>query len=109
MKRAVVFACMLVIPVCYPLKTSAQQANTTIAVTPESREKKAETVEISAYDNKIIVTNAPVGSKIEIYSVVGIRVKELPIKQPTGEYPVNIAKGYYIVRIGEIVRKVAIR
>ena len=26
-----------------------------------------------------------------------------------GEYPVNIPKGYYIIRIGETVRKVVIR
>lgn len=31
------------------------------------------------------------------------------MKQPDGEYTVNIAKGYYIIRIGDTVRKVAIR
>ena len=62
-----------------------------------------------SYDNKIVVENAPAGSKLEIYSVVGIRVKEIPMKQPSGEYTVDIAKGYYIVRIGDTVRKVSIR
>ena len=66
-------------------------------------------VEISAYDNKIVVENAPAGSKLEVYSVVGIRVKEIPMKQPSGEYTVDLAKGYYIVRIGDTVRKVSIR
>ena len=40
---------------------------------------------------------------------VGIRVKEIPMKQPSGEYTVDLAKGYYIVRIGDTVRKVSIR
>ena len=71
--------------------------------------EKKDSVEISAYDNKIVVENAPAGSKLEIYSVVGIRVKEIPMKQPSGEYTVDIAKGYYIVRIGDTVRKVSIR
>ena len=66
-------------------------------------------VEISVFENRIRVENAPVGSKLEIYSVVGIKVKELEVKQPSGEYVVDIAKGYYIVRIGETVRKIAIR
>lgn len=64
---------------------------------------------ITATENRIRVENAPVGSRLEIYSVVGIKVKEIAIKQPTAEYVVDIAKGYYIIRIGETVRKVAIR
>ena len=66
-------------------------------------------LEVIATDNRIKLSNAPVGSKLEIYSVVGIKMVEIDIKESTAEYPVNIAKGYYIVRIGEIVRKVAIR
>ena len=68
-----------------------------------------EAIEITSSENRIQVYNAPVGSKLEIYSVVGIKVKEIEIKQPTAEYTLNIAKGYYIIRIGETVRKVAIR
>lgn len=72
-------------------------------------QEEPESVEITASENRIKVTNAPVGSKLEIYSVVGIKVKEIVMKQPSGEYTVNIAKGYYIIRIGDTVRKVAIR
>lgn len=66
-------------------------------------------IEITANENRIIVSNAPIGSILEIYSVVGIKVKEIEMKQSSGEYIVNIAKGYYIIRIGETVRKVAIK
>ena len=41
-------------------------------------------VTISASENRIIVANAPVGSKLEIYSVVGIKVKEI---RPGGHRP----------------------
>ena len=64
---------------------------------------------ISAYDSCIKVKNAPTGSVLEIYSVVGIKVKEIKLTSSDGEYPVNIPKGYYIIRIGETVRKVVIR
>ncbi|MEG1543587.1 MAG: T9SS type A sorting domain-containing protein [Tannerellaceae bacterium] len=73
-------------------------------VLPES-----DPIEITASDNRIRVINAPIGSVLEIYSVVGIKVKEIEIKQPNGEYLVSIAKGYYIIRIGDTVRKIAIR
>ena len=66
-------------------------------------------VEISASEGVIRVKNAPVGSVLEVYSVVGIKVKEIEMKQPSGDYYVNLAKGYYIIRIGGTVRKVAIR
>ena len=68
-----------------------------------------EAIEITSSENRIQVYNAPVGSKLEIYSVVGIKVKENEIKQPTAEYTLSIAKGYYIIRIADTVRKVAIR
>ena len=87
----------------------AKNANTALSRVATPKDKEKDSVEISAYDNKIVVENAPAGSKLEIYSVVGIRVKEIPMKQPSGEYTVDIAKGYYIVRIGDTVRKVSIR
>ncbi|MCC8200173.1 MAG: T9SS type A sorting domain-containing protein [Tannerellaceae bacterium] len=73
------------------------------------RQEQPASVEITVIDNRIQVNHAPIGSKLEIYSVVGIKVKEFEIKHSSGEYVVNIAKGYYIIRIGETVRKVAIR
>ena len=66
-------------------------------------------VSVIAINNRIKVSNVPIGSKLEIYSVVGIKVAEIEIKQTEGEYEVNIAKGYYIVRIGEAVCKIAMR
>lgn len=94
-----------------PLEVMAQQANATVSTVAAAKEndKDPDSIEISAYDNKIVVANAPAGSKLEIYSVVGIRVKEIPMKQSSGEYAVDIAKGYYIVRIADTVRKVSIR
>jgi uncharacterized lipoprotein YajG len=90
-----------------PASLFAQQTSTP----PEAAPKHASSasVEIIAVDNRIRVANAPADSRLEIYSVVGIKVVEIEMKQPCGEYTVHIAKGYYIIRIGETVRKIAIR
>lgn len=53
--------------------------------------------------------NATVGSKLEVYSIVGVKVLEIEIKYSSGDYAVNLARGYYIVRLGETVRKIVIR
>jgi hypothetical protein len=72
------------------------------AVTPEE-------VEISIIENRLKIKNATVGSKLEIYSVVGVKVFEIEIKYPSGEYVLNLAKGYYIIRLNDTVRKIVIR
>lgn len=86
----------------------AQEAksNNTANISTQTAEEQ---LEITASGNQIKVTNAPVGSMLEIYSVVGIKVKEIEMKEPSGQYTVNIAKGYYIIRIGEVARKIIIR
>lgn len=67
-----------------------------------------DTLKITVIDNRLKIENAPLGSKLEIYSVVGLKVYEIKLHEKTTELVVPIAKGYYIVRIGRTVRKIAI-
>jgi hypothetical protein len=75
----------------------------------EQKQDTTPIVEISVVDNIIKVKNVEAGSKLEIYNVVGVKVKEIDMKFPSGDYSVNIDKGYYIVRINDTVRKIIIR
>ena len=79
MKVLITFVLLLAAWAGCPLEVMAQQANTTVSRTTVAKDKEPDSVEISAYDNKIVVENAPAGSKLEVYSVVGIRVKEIPM------------------------------
>ena len=99
-----VLTCLVSDPI-YTL--ASDQSETKIALSFKRTSSKK--IEITAYDNHIKIENAPIGSVLEIYSVVGIKVKEIKIKQSTAEYTVDIAKGYYIIRIDDTVRKIAIR
>jgi len=105
MKLIHIIALALAFSASYPVYA---QANKSGVKTFASRQEDPSPIEITAYENRIKVENAPVGSILEIYSVVGIKVKEIEVKQSTAEYVVDIAKGYYIIRIGDTVRKVAI-
>lgn len=100
---------VLLIGMVNPLLGQTEKSEKGSAIVAQQRANDLDSVEISAYENRIVVTNAPIGSVLQIYSVVGIKVKEIEMRSSSGEYPVDIAKGYYIVRIGETVRKVAIR
>ncbi len=64
---------------------------------------------LEAYDNRVKVSNAPEGSQIEVFSVVGIKVRAIRVTRPDGEYVLDLPKGYYIVRLGDVVRKIVIR
>lgn len=109
MKSFIVIILLLTIEAFCSFGLLAQQTNERLSASIAKNEVSTDEIIINAYDNRIVVENAPVGSKIEIYSVVGIRVKEIIVKQPSAEYTLDIAKGYYIIRIGETVRKIAIR
>ena len=78
-------------------------------IEPKPKIEAADSFEIYASDNRITVKNAPVGKKMELYSVLGLKVKEYDIKLKNQEFVVDIPKGYYIVRIEEVVRRIAIR
>ena len=64
---------------------------------------------LEAYDNRVKVSNAPEGSQIEVFSVVGIKVRAIRVTRPDGEYVLDLPKGYYIVRLGDVVSKIVIR
>ena len=83
-------------------------------VVPSAKQTRAvtqevEKTEIVAYENRIKISAAPVNSVIEIYSVVGIKMKEIRDSQPDGEYALDLPKGYYIIRLNDVVRKIVIR
>lgn len=109
--RLLLFILLYVLGTADSFALSLVNVSTVTFTTPSILQSNTDkdVIRITAYENKIVVENAPIGSKLEIYSVVGIRVKEIILKQSSGEYQVDIAKGYYIVRIGDVVRKIAIR
>ncbi len=67
-------------------------------------------IEITILENRTIqVQNATVGQKLQVFSVIGLKVAEFEVKSPTVEYQLNVPRGYYIIKIGEVVRKVVLR
>lgn len=93
----------------FAFPAQAEVATPSLAVFAPRPPEDTSHVKVNVIDNRIIVTDAPAKSRLEIYNIVGIRVKELEIKHPSEEYAVSLPKGYYIVRIEETVRKIVIR
>ena len=103
MKQIGIILCCLGL---FVLHSQAQQAIINSSI---SAQQVDNSIKVTATDNLIKVANAPVNSKLEIYNIVGSKVKEIEMKQSSGEYTVSLQKGYYIVRIEGIARKIVIR
>lgn len=87
----------------YAFSVHAQSADT---ITADITKEK---IKISYAENRLIVKNLPKDTVIDIYSIFGTKVAIIKAKAGDGEYLLNLAKGYYIVKIEETVKKVAIK
>lgn len=46
---------------------------------------------------------------LEIYNIMGVKVFSRRLPPGNSEYPINLPRGYYIIRIGNTTKKIAIR
>ena len=96
---------LLLLYVCSPFVVFSQE----IKDKPVINDTERVVFEMNVVGNKIFTENAPIGRRIEVYSVIGLKINEIEIKTPSGEYILNVPKGYYILKLNDTVRKVAIR
>jgi len=66
-------------------------------------------VSIFMKGNTLQLQNVTVGEKVEILSIVGVRVFQKKIESTNQDYELDLPKGYYIVKIGTIVRKISVK
>ena len=77
-------------------------------------EKKTETAQpdaeivITYSGNELSVKNVTPGSSIDIYTVFGVKVLSIPSESANKETDLNLPKGYYLVRVGNVVKKLVI-
>jgi len=68
-----------------------------------------ESLKIYIRENRLIIENLPKDTIIEIYSIVGTKVSTIRAKAGYGEYFLSLSKGYYIVKVEKVVKKIAIK
>ena len=65
-------------------------------------------VSLSVEGNALVVKGAE-GQVLEVISLTGRKLAEYPIESPAQRVELNLAKGCYVLKVGKVVRKVAIR
>ena len=56
-----------------------------------------------------VTVNGAQGLTLEVVSLTGRQIKTIKIETPAQRIELNIPKGCYILKIGKVVRKVAVR
>ena len=72
-------------------------------------EEVAISIELSVTNNVLNVKNAPVGSKLQILTIVGNKVREIEIRSSDDSFELRLPKAIYIFKIEGVVRKFVIR
>lgn len=80
-------------------------------------EQKTETIRedqpqvvLTVTDTTIRVQNATPGTTMEIYNILGVKVKSDRINSNDETISLSsLSKGYYIIKLGTVVRKIVIR
>lgn len=61
------------------------------------------------YTQGVLYVNGAEGKTLEVISLTGRKVMEERIDSPAQKFELNIPKGCYIVKVGNVVRKISVR
>lgn len=84
--------------------TAAQSEKKTLIV-----ESEVTQVILTVNGNIVRVQYAPTNSALEIYNILGVKVSSYKIDSPDKTLTLNLPKGCYILKIGDIVRRITIK
>ena len=90
-----------------PLYAQEKQEEKTPIV--EEVEADIKLPEMHVLNNVLYVKNAPVGSKIEIITILGSKVREIKLKSSDISYELDLPKAIYIFKLNGMVRKFVVR
>jgi predicted nuclease of restriction endonuclease-like (RecB) superfamily len=100
MKRILIVLVMTLL-VFAPL--AAQKSEKVAVATQET------TLSVIQTGKTLQLQNATVGEKMEVLSIVGVRIVEKKIESSNQSFTLELPKGYYIVKIGTAVRKISVK
>jgi hypothetical protein len=89
-----------------------------LAVAPLAAQKGEKAVNSVSQDAGVVVVqngktmqlqNANVGDKLEILNIVGVKIFEKRIESSNPQFTLDLPKGYYIVKVGNTVRKISVK
>jgi hypothetical protein len=104
--KPVIFVIIFFFSCCFGIVTFAQdkQNKKQVAVAEE-----LVIPEMNVTGNKLMLKYAPIGRRVEIFTILGNKVRQIEIKIPDGEYELNLPRAIYIFKLDGVVKKFVIR
>ena len=102
-KRLLIFSVALVMMLSAPVFASAAEADMM------QQEQTIEDDITISVNGQWVTINGAQGLTVEVVSLTGRLVKTVKIESSAQRIELNVPKGCYILKIGKVVRKVAIR
>ncbi|GHT53542.1 hypothetical protein FACS189451_05750 [Bacteroidia bacterium] len=65
--------------------------------------------DMTVVNSKLTLKNAPIGRRVEIFTILGNKVRQIEIKSQDGEYELNLPRAIYIFKLDGVVKKFVIR
>ena len=75
----------------------------------EVMEEVVPETKIKVTENRLVIEILTKDGVLEIFSIMGVKVYTRKIKAGTNEYQLDLPKGYYIIRIGDLVKKILLK
>lgn len=72
-------------------------------------EQSLEEVKVTFLNGKLTIENAPMNARVEIFSMLGVAVYQEYISSPMQYFLLDLKKGYYVVKVGTITRKISVK
>lgn len=99
----------LQLPVELQRKDELQERNRLQKKEPKRSEAPQDETRIKLTGNQLVIEDLPGDGILEIYNIMGAKVFNRRVKAGTNQYILSLPKGYYIIKIGKLTRKIAIK
>lgn len=89
-----------------------QDFPTNIAVSDSEANDKTMTLEVEInHDAKITLEKVPTSGYLEVYSILGLKIKSLKLKNyiETKKCEIDLSKGLYILKAGKVAKKIVVK
>jgi hypothetical protein len=72
-------------------------------------EQQSTAVLLSVSGNRVRVQHATQGTMLEVYNILGVKVSSVRIESLDETVTLDLPKGFYILKIGQVARKIVLR
>lgn len=100
---------LLILLLFFNISIFAEEVTLDESFEKPSIEEPANNINITFLNGKLSIENAPINSAVEIFSMLGVSVFQDVVTDSKQYFLLDLKKGYYIVRVAGITKKISVK